>query len=351
MNYSYLLPFLPPRRLAALAVLLTLLLPSALHAATRNVPAQYAHIQDAINAAQNGDTVLIADGTYTGPGNVDLDFGGRSITVTSQNGPATTIIDCGGTSSANHRGFYLHSGETAIVSGLTIKNGYENYVSGVANSGDGGGICIDVSSVTVQNCIFTNNTVDGEGGGIYNLNNQTNATITLTNCTFAGNTAQYGGGVYNINDPININNGGTITLIGCTVTGNTALQGGGVYNLNNENSGAITLMNCTIIGNMASEGGGGIDNIGSEANNSSTNTITLIGCIITNNTAPNGGGVYSGGGVFSGTTITLTKCRISENTATQSSGGIYSYCSGGTINLNDCILADNAASSGQRRRL
>ena len=94
-------------------------------------------IQAAINATLNGDTVIVENGTYTGPGDIDLDFGGRNITVTSQNGAATTIIDCQGSSSANHRGFYLHSGETnAGINGLTIQNGYEyGNGGGILNSG------------------------------------------------------------------------------------------------------------------------------------------------------------------------------------------------------------------------
>ena len=51
-----------------------LLLPAAARAATLNVPAQYPTIQAGVNAAVNGDTVLVADGTYSGPGNRDIDF-------------------------------------------------------------------------------------------------------------------------------------------------------------------------------------------------------------------------------------------------------------------------------------
>ena len=144
--------FPPARLLFALVLLCLAALARPAGANTLNVPAQYPTIQAAINASVSGDTVLIADGTYTGPGNVDLDFGGRnSLTVTSVNGTVTTTIDCAGSSSANHRGFYLHRGETnAVISGLTIANGYESE----SNYGNGGGIYNASAGLTLQNCVF-----------------------------------------------------------------------------------------------------------------------------------------------------------------------------------------------------
>ena len=193
---------IPPRLpLTACLFTLTLCLPALAQAATLNVPSSaYPTIQAAVNAAASGDTVLIANGTYTGPGNVDIDFGGKNLTVTSQNGAASTVIDCQGSAGANHRGFYLHSGETgAVISGLTIKNGYETN-SNANDAGNGGGICIDGSSAVVQNCIVSGSTAQGIGGGIcstYYTGTNPSGTITLTGCTVSGNNAGEGGGVAN----------------------------------------------------------------------------------------------------------------------------------------------------------
>ncbi len=323
-------------------------------AATLNVPSQYATIQAAVNAAANGDTVLIADGTYSGDGNRDIDFGGKNLTVTSVSGAASTIIDCGGSATAdhsgNHRGFYLHSGETsAVISGLTIENGYED---GYTAGEDGGGIDTVRAGVTIQNCTLEGNTVSSGSGGGISLKNEADGEVdTVSNCTITHNSAYYfGGGVYSYNE----GGGNTIpnvtTLVtGCTITGNTADGGGGIYNYSKYAGGSITVTGCTITGNMGSDGngngtGGGVEN----DNEADTGTITVTNCTITNNTAG-----YQGSGVYneniSGSSITLTNCAITGNTATNGNGGgVYNSVglNNGTITLTDCAITSNAAPTG-----
>ncbi len=51
----------------------------------------FTHLQPAINAAHPGDTIIVKDGTYTGTGNYDLDFGGDAITLRSENGQKVVL--------------------------------------------------------------------------------------------------------------------------------------------------------------------------------------------------------------------------------------------------------------------
>jgi hypothetical protein len=111
----------------------------------------YLTIQQGIDAAQDGDEVVVCDGTYTGAGNKNLDFHGKAITVRSAGGPESCIIDCQG----DGRGFCFLSGETSasVVDGFTVQNGW---VSGEYSSG--GAILCGSSSPTIANCALIHNT-------------------------------------------------------------------------------------------------------------------------------------------------------------------------------------------------
>jgi predicted outer membrane repeat protein len=143
-----------------------------------NVPGDYPTIQAAIDAAFNHDTVLVDDGTYTGPGNKNLDFGGKSIVVKSDNTISTCIIDC----QNEGRGCYFHSGENshAILSGFTIVNGLAE---------DGGAIYCAGSSPVVRQCVIRDNQAQ-RGGGIFCGEN---SGISVENCTLTRNSASTGG--------------------------------------------------------------------------------------------------------------------------------------------------------------
>jgi len=167
----------------------------------------YHSIQNAIDAAINGDVVLISADTYTGVGNTNLTLDGKKITVKGESG---TIIDCQNT--ANTRAFYLDAGETpeTVIQGITIKNGSANsgggfYVgasssptlSGIIFSVNiatniGGGLYYDGYNGRILNCQFLENSCNKTGGGIC----LGGSNILISNCYFINNNAVVGGGVF-----------------------------------------------------------------------------------------------------------------------------------------------------------
>lgn len=315
-----------------------------------HVPIDFSTIQAAINQAWEGDTVIVADGNYTGPGNRDIDFKGKAITVRSQNGPENCIIDCKGKMEERHRGFYFHSGEDAnsVVKGFTIANGYAPDIEGGAIK------CMD-SSPTIENCIFSRNSALNYGGGVHN----SNSNPILKNCTFSENLVTSG---------LNCTGGGMCnhysnpTLINCTFTGNSGYSyydtlGGGMYNyysnpiLSNcafiENSCSIgggmynyysdsTLTNCTFSRNLVREGGGGMRNFESK--------VVLTNCIFNGNVSDcygGGGGIYTRGG-----DSTLINCLFTGNSTTEYYGGGIYCCDSTHVTLSNCTFAGNSAVSG-----
>jgi parallel beta-helix repeat protein len=223
--------------------------------------ADFDNIQAAVDAASNGDEIIVAPGTYTGSGDEVVNMLGKEIWLHSSEGAGVTIID----GEDARRGVLCNSGETSntIIEGFTITNGYADNGGGMCNKNNssptltdctfennyadrGGGMFNDSSNPTLENCTFMGNTATNNGGGMYN----TYSDPTLTNCTFENNTAWAGGGMYN-------DYGGNPTLTGCTFTDNTASNGGG---MSNENCCSPTLTNCTFTNNSATNHGGGMYN-------------------------------------------------------------------------------------------
>lgn len=251
-------------------------------------------IQEAIDAAEYEGTVIILSGTYSGEGNRDLDFKGKTITVRSTDPNdssivAETVIDCNGSETDPHRGFVFNNYETrqSIVAGLTITGGYNE---------TGGGIFFGKSTApTMINCIFSENQAYC-GGAVYCYN----ANPELINCEFINNSsAAAGGALYCYVDYVECDS----VLEDCLFQGNTTIyNGGAIYN-----SGPINalLTNCIFTENASSGGGGAVRNT-YYANTTFTN------CIFSKNQAQTyGGGIR--GSIDS--KITITNCTFSSNMA------------------------------------
>jgi len=281
-------------------------------------------IQEGVDAASDGDEVVVCDGTYTGDGNRDIDFAGRLITVRSENGADTCIIDCQGSELDPHRGFYFHSGETpaAVIAGLTVTGGYVDSSSPVGPGG--GGINCVYSSPTLSNCTIVANTASGStaaarGGGIHFYE----ADATLIQCRIGGNTAFTGGGVWSSYSQLTLNE--------CVIEVNSSISwGGGICCHGPWRS---RLMDCTINGNSTSDYGGGIYC-------GDGTPLTAVNCAMTGNAAFRGAGVYC----FANSLYfppRFTNCTIGGNTALDSGGGVY--CDQSSLALTDCVISGNTA--------
>jgi hypothetical protein len=203
-----------------------------------NVPADQTTIQAAINAAANGDTVLVQPGTYL----EHINFAGKSICVASlylttgdESYISQTVID------GNRNGTVVsfHNGEdsTSVLCGLTITNGFADRGGGIdcnmytsptldhliiKNNGAtefGGGILCWRATPRIQNVLIMDNYCNNAGGGISAVSS---SRPILNRVTVAFNEAQVGGGIHLLMGS------GYTYLTNVTVAHNTAFEYGGV---------------------------------------------------------------------------------------------------------------------------
>jgi hypothetical protein len=283
------------------------------------VPGEFPTIQAAIDASVDGDEVVIADGVYTGDGNRDMDFGGRAITVRSENGAEACIIDCEGSRENRRRAFRFHNGEssTSVVRGISIINGVAPLTEGPL---DGGAIWMSGASPTIVDCVFRDNDAPGFGGAVY----VASGAPELRGCRFDYNQAPTssgygGGGLYSEGAP---------RLVDCAFMDNFGGSfGGGVYSL----GPMIEIVNCTFERNRAPfQGGGAV----------ATQDAIITGCAFVGGGDDNrGNAIYHLSG-----RLVLRDCSFTETSAV-SGGGLYSL--GPNLTVNDCrFVYDNFGQGG-----
>lgn len=234
------------------------------------VPSEHPTIASALESACRGDTVLLAPGTYTGPGNRDLRIDAPGLTLKSEEGAESTILDCRGVGRALVIGGGTDS--NVRIEGITIRDGRAIESNGAI----GGGILFETGTHSLVDCRVEGcSAPTSNGGGIACLDTE----VSIIGCAIVENFADkefgaaYGGGVYAHQS--------VVTIESSVMAGNECGRGSGVY----VERGELTIRNSSITGNWAGRGGGiAIDR----------STAVIEGCTIAGNHGRDiGGGVFA----------------------------------------------------------
>ncbi len=295
-------------------------------------------INSAEAKASSGEAIFVRMGLYHLTSTITLDSGtylrGGFDGNWSPTGDATTTTISGDAIVRCMRGTGLSTATT--IECLTIRNG---------SAESGGGLSLESSSPTINNCIFTFNRASSAsygGGGMYchfstpeilgcaftfnSANNWLGGGIfnnfsspTISNCTFESNSAYFGGGIGNTQSYPIISN--------CTFKSNSAPQGGGgIYN----SYSSPEISNCTFTSNNANNWcGGGMFN--------SYSSPTISNCAFTSNSAMNGSG--NGGGIcnWPNSSPIILSCTFTLNKAWGNTGGIYN-CTSSCPKIKNSII-------------
>ena len=259
-------------------------------------------IKNATGTVSEGGTVQIANGVYTGTGNTNITIS-KNITITGQN-KNKTIINGTDTNWI----FKIISGVNVTIQNSTLTHGNASFGGAIYNNG----------TLTVSDCIFTNNKATAFGGAISNYNGTISS---LNGCIFKGNSAGFGGAIDNNYRTIG-------TVIDCIFTGNNAIYGGAISNY----QGNITTLSGVFTNNTASKSGGAILNYHSTI-------LAANGCIFTGNNATD-----SGGAIYNDGTINMHFNMFADNTATN---GSAIYCNNGSVDAEYNWWGSNDDPSGK----
>lgn len=342
-----------------------------------NVPLVYSSIQQAIDEAYNGDTVLVAEGTYF----ENINFIGKPITVASNfiftqdtNTISNTIID--GDRLGHVVSFISREDTNSIFIGITLQNGYANGPEYPHNRGggllckssspklidliindcesktDGGGICLlESSKPRIANLKISNCSAMWQGGGILICNSSTK----LNNVTISNNTAIYGGG------GIGLQNSSDLTIENSTISNNfeDSYEGhGGGFYINSSSKAKI--ISCQIYSNHSTDQGGGLgcnwnsemilknskiynnwsDKSGGGISLTNNSKVSIINCeLYSNSSSVHGGSIFT-----SNSELNCENNVITQNNSTSFGSGIYSSSS--RANIKNSIISSNSGNYG-----
>jgi parallel beta-helix repeat protein len=331
------------------------LIPVADAQQTIHVPADQPTIQAGINAANKGDTVLVAPGVY----HEYIDFQGKAITVTSSGGAAVTLIDSGSASGTATVNFLDGELRTSVLSNFTIQGGGN---ANALNTVPYGGIFVANSAPTILNNTIVANACSGVAviqgaaliqgntiGGTLTVNNNcpySGAAVLLTgNSTVKGITGSTISGNMIQNNVQGLTAGGIVVegaaspvIQNNTISNNKGAAAGGILL---QTSASATIQGNTIAGNVSGCAGG-------------ISVDTAEGLLIESNILQgNTGGCVGGITIKNTQTISILQNLLYGNSAvsgnmgsgnTAAAGGVSVLVPGSTVGPFIGVIAGNTMS-------
>lgn len=298
--------------------------------ATLHVPGDFLLIQEAIDAAQNGDTIRVAPGTY----DENLDFLSTAVTLASSDGPWSTILDGGRAGPVATLLSSVH--DDSVIEGFTITNGYAYH---------GAGIHLNAASPVIRNNRFLDNEASQGGGGIYMIGA---AHPVIRNNTFQGNVVGNSGAAI-------LTHAGSAPLVEFNrfLDNEAQWSGGG---LNCYSSDGTRVENNYFEGNRAGKRGGGMRytyTSGEIRNNVFIRNAARVGgavccsnsasSIVVNNVVCENLSTIYGGGIYCGNAkAVLTNNTIFGNRAVETGGGLNCVAGTNAVATNNIFWNNDA---------
>lgn len=253
-------------------------------------------ISAAIAIAVDYDEIIVNSGTYTGPNNRNLQPGSKKISIKSATGKYSTVIDA----EFADRVFWIASAPAeAKIQGFTIQHGYNDTL--LTYGGGGGGIYIQQSALTVQDCIIKDcNAVEGSAMLIRNSDG-----TKIVDCTLENNIA-YHSYMAAKAAGVRLYLSENVEFTGCRFIANQVMpptyHGGAVYLYRYD----AAFKNCLFEGNFANRSGGAVY--------AEEGDLTFDNCTFAGNSCGGNGGVFFIG-YMGAPQVDVSNCIFRDNSA------------------------------------